>query len=212
VGWAPSGAEIGRMGYRMMKRPIFGIMLAAFAFALPPATAASDALTAWFMRATAYNTQGAASKMSRPELLPGKPAAMACRYEEGRPEFAAVWQLLRYDRAHHIAFAAANTDQCSVALFLAPPPPVTVPDADLSGYSTRLGLRIGSSYDSVRAAYGAGPQKSAHHFVVAYVSSVPGKTVGLPQKKVSLPQTVTIVVDGGRVSAISIYTDMAGEF
>jgi hypothetical protein len=135
-----------------------------------------------------------------------------CRYEERRPELAAVWQLLRYDRAHHIAFAAATTDQCSVALFRAPAPPVTVPNADLSGYSTRLGLRIGSSYESVRSTYGGGPQKSGSRFVVAYTSRVPGETVSMPKKKVGLPQEVTIVVDAGRVSAISIYTDLAPEF
>lgn len=196
-----------------MKQCVFGISLVvASVFASRPATSESDTLTAWFMRATAYNTAGVATKMSRPELLPGKPRGMTCRYEEGRPGFAAVWQLLRYDRTHHIAFAAATTDQCSVALFRAPAPPVTVPDADLSGYSTRLGLRVGSTYESVRSIYGGGPQKSASHFAVAYTSSVPGEAVARPQKKIGLPQVVTIVVGGGRVSGISIYTDLAGEF
>jgi hypothetical protein len=196
-----------------MKRRAFGISLAALcAFAPHALTAQSDALTAWFMRATAYNGQSAATKMSRPELLPGKPSEMNCRSEDRRPELAAVWQLLRYDRTHHIAFAAATTDQCSVALFRAPVSPVRVPDADLSGYSTRLGLRIGSTYESVRTTYGGGPQKSASHFVVAYTSTVPGETMTLPKKKIRLPQVVTIVVDAGRVSAISIYTNLAPEF
>jgi hypothetical protein len=173
---------------------------------------APDALTAWFMRATAYNAGGTATKMSKPELLPGKLAAMTCRYEQDRPGFAGVWQLLRYDRTHHIAFATATTDQCSVALFRVPAPSVAVPDADLSGYSTRLGVRVGSTYESVRSIYGGGPRKSAAHFVVAYTSTVPGETVGRPKKKIGLPQTVTIVVDKGRVSSLSIYTDLAGEF
>jgi len=196
-----------------MKRRVFGVALAAaFGLATQPVAAGSDALTAWFMRATAYNTEGKTITMSKPEQLPGKPHSMNCHYEEGRPGFAGVWQLIRYDRTHHIAFATATTDQCSVALFRAPAPPVSVPDSDLSGYSTRLGVRVGTSYESLRAIYGGGPEKSASHFVVAYSSNVPGETVSLPKKKIDLPQVVTIVVDSQRVSAISIYTDMAGEF
>ena len=183
-----------------------------YAFAASGVAGASDTLTTWFMHATAYNTQTPTVKMAKPELLPGKRRGMSCRYEEGRPGFAGVWQLLAYDRTHHIAFGTATTDQCSVALFRAPAPGVTVPDADLSGYATPLGVRIGSTYDSVRSIYGGGPQKTASHFVVAYSSSVPGETVSLPHKKVDLPQVVTIVVDDHRVSAISIYTDLAGEF
>jgi hypothetical protein len=193
-----------------MKRQVLSRWLAA-ACAFAPAVGASDSLTAWFMHATAYNTQRAAITMSRPDALPGKPSAMACRYEEGRPGFAGVWQLLRYDRTHHIGFATATTDQCSVALFRAPVPPVSVPDADLSGYSTRLGLHIGSTYQSVRSTYGGGAQKTSSHFVVSYRSTVPGETFAQPRKKVGLPQVVTIVVGEGRVRAITIYTDLAGE-
>ncbi len=197
-----------------MKGRILGMALAVIACAVSSqgAAGASDALTAWFIRATAYNTESTTIKMLKPELLPGKPQSMRCRYEEGRPGLAGVWQLLMYDRTHNIAFATATTDQCSIALFRAPAPSVTVPNADLSGYSTRLGLHIGSSYETVRSIYGGGPKKTASHFVVEYSSTVPGETVGSPKKKVSLPQTVTIVVDGQRVSAISIYTDLAPEF
>ena len=196
------------------KRWVFPASLAtaALAFAPHPVPGASDALTAWFMRATAYNTELRTTKMAKPDELPGTPKGMTCRYEEGRPNFAGVWQLLRYDRTHHIAFAAATTDQCSVALFRAAAPPASVPDADLSSYSTRLGLRVGSTYETVRATYGGGPQKSASHFVVAYSGNASGETVSLPKKKIDLPQTVTIVVDHQRVSAITIYTDLAGEF
>ncbi|HTU81193.1 MAG TPA: hypothetical protein VMF61_03635 [Candidatus Acidoferrales bacterium] len=168
-------------------------------------------MTAWFMRATSYNTVASATKMSKPEVLPGKPAGMNCLWEDHRPQLAGVWELKRYDRTHRIALAVATTDQCSVALFRAPAPPVSVPDADLSGYTTRLGLHIGSSYASVRSTYGGGPEKSASHFAVAYASNASGETISLPPKKVALPQTVTIVVDDGRVSAISIYTDLAPE-
>jgi hypothetical protein len=163
------------------------------------------------MRATAYNTQSKTTTMAKPEVLPGKPSNMTCRYEDNLPNFNGVWQLLRYDRVHHIAFAAATTDQCSVAVFHAPAPAVKAPDADLSGYSTRLGVRIGSTYDSVRSIYGGGPRNGASHFVVRYSSSVPGLTATVPRKNVALPQIVTIIVDGQRVSSVSIYIDRAGE-
>jgi hypothetical protein len=185
-------------------------MVAAFAFGGYRADGATSDLTAWFLRATAYNTQTHTVTMTKPEILPGKPAAMRCRYQEHLPDFNGVWQLLSYDRVHHIAFAAATTDQCSVALFRAPAPAISVPDADLSVYSTRLGVRIGSSYDSVRALYGGGPRNSASHFVVAYAANQPGETV--THKKITLPQVVTIVVDAQRVSSVSIYTDLSGEF
>jgi hypothetical protein len=197
-----------------MKR--FGVVIsfavAACALSSRPVIGATNDLTTWFVHATAYNTQSHTIPMKKPEELPGMPRSMSCRYEEHLPNFNGVWQLLRYDRAHHIAFAAATTDQCSVALFRAAPPTVAVPDADLSGYSTRLGVRIGSTYDSLRSIYGGGPRKNASHFVVQYSSNVPGLTATVPRKKVDLPQTITIVVDDQRVSAISIYTDLAGEF
>jgi hypothetical protein len=136
---------------------------------------------------------------------------MTCRYEEHLPGFNCVWQLLRYDRVHHIAFAAATTDQCSIALFRAPTPAVRVPDVDLSEYSTRLGVRIGSTYDGVRSIYGGGPHNGASHFVVRYSSSLPGLTATVPRKHVALPQIVTILIDGQRVSSISIYTNRTGE-
>lgn len=186
--------------------------VAACAFGSRPVIGATNDLTTWFMHATAYNTQSRAIAMAKPELLPGRPRSMDCRYEEHLPDFNGVWQLLRYDRVHHIAFAAATTDQCSIALFRAASPSVAVPDADLSGYSTPLGVRVGSSYDSLRSIYGGGPRTSASHFVVQYRCSVPGLTATVPRKKVALPETVTIVVDGQRVSSISIYIDRAGEF
>jgi hypothetical protein len=38
------------------------------------------------------------------------------------------------DRVHHIAFAAAASDECSIALFRAPTPAVAAPNADLVVY------------------------------------------------------------------------------
>jgi hypothetical protein len=165
------------------------------------------------MRATAYNTQSHTIAMAKPEILPGKPSSMTCRYEENRPNSNGVWQLLRYDRVHlhHIAFAAATTDQCSIALFRASTPAVAAPNADLAAYSTKLGVRIGSTYDSVRSIYGGNARENARHFVVLYRSGVPGLTATVPRKNVALPEIVTIVVGGQRVSSISIYIDRAGE-
>jgi hypothetical protein len=60
---------------------------------------------------------------------------------------------------HHIAFATATTDQCSVALFRAPAPALALPNED----------------DNVRKIYGGGPAKSASHFVARYSSDVPAR-------------------------------------
>jgi hypothetical protein len=207
------GAEaVARTEGTLMKRSAYiaAVVICVFALGSYRASAASDNLTAWFVKATAYTTQGRTTNMAKPDPLPGTPSGMACRYQDGRPNFNGGWQLLSYDRTHHIAFAAATTDQCSVALFRASAPAVAVPDADLSAYSTRLGIHIGSTYASVRSIYGGGPVKSASHFVVQYSSNVPGETV--THKKIQLPQVVTIVVDAQRVSSISIYTDLSGEF
>ncbi|HXM06767.1 MAG TPA: hypothetical protein VN936_04850 [Candidatus Acidoferrum sp.] len=197
-----------------MKRLSFALSLAVAMLALGfhPVVAAANDLTAWFMRATAFNTQGKTTRMTRPEILPGTPRSMDCHYIEHRPNFTGVWQLLSYDRVHHIAFATATTDQCSLALFRAPAPDLTVPNEDLSGYATRLGVHIGSTYDSVRKIYGGGAPKSASHFVVRYSSDVPGETVSMPHKKIAMPQVVTVVFDQQRVSSISIYTDVGGEY
>lgn len=57
-----------------MKRRVFRISLVVLcAFASDALAAHSDALTAWFMHATAYTTESVATKMSRPELLPEDP-------------------------------------------------------------------------------------------------------------------------------------------
>ena len=86
-----------------------------------------------------------------------------------------------------------------------------MPDADLSNYSTGRGLHVGSTYQSVLTDYG-GSAKHGAHFVALYSASVPGETVGEPHKHIKLPQTITIVVDGGHVSAITIEIDLGGEF
>ncbi|HEY3675142.1 MAG TPA: hypothetical protein VGK84_04055 [Candidatus Tumulicola sp.] len=188
------------------------LMAAVLTLGIQPVVGATNDRTDWFMQATAFNTQGKTIAMARPEILPGTPRSMDCHYIEHRPNFTGVWQLLSYDRVHHIAFATATTDQCSLALFRAPAPGLTVPNEDLSGYTTRLGVHIGSSYDSVRKLYGGGPPKSASHFVVLYSSDVPGETVSMPHKKIAMPQVITVVFDQQRVSSISIYTDIGGEF
>ena len=37
-----------------------------------------------------------------------------------------IWELQKYDRVHQFALASATTDQCSIALFRAAPPPEQV--------------------------------------------------------------------------------------
>ena len=93
-----------------MKQLSFALSLAVAVFAAGshPLVAAADDLTAWFMRATAFSTQGKTIAMVRPEILPGTPRAMDCHYIEHRPNFTGVWQLLSYDRVNHIAFATAT--------------------------------------------------------------------------------------------------------
>ena len=78
-GWLSWTAKLTATPYEKswMKQCVFGISLVvASVFASRPATSESDTLTAWFMRATAYNTAGVATKMSRPEA-----ARQASRYD-----------------------------------------------------------------------------------------------------------------------------------
>jgi hypothetical protein len=105
-------------------------------------------LDRWFLQATAFDNPGTPKHISKPDFL-GSTEFIPCagdRYEENLPNFYGVWSLLKYDRKHHIAFARGVTDQCSLAVFQAPPPGIKVTDADLSHYGTVRGLHIGSPY------------------------------------------------------------------
>lgn len=175
------------------------------------ARADSVALMQWFLHATSAQSSGTATPTERPDFLPGtSQRSMACRYEAGRPAMG-TWQLLKYDRTHHIGLASATTDACSVALFRASKPSVSVPDADLSTYSTGRGIHIGSTYQKVLSTYG-GSAKHGAHVVVLYSASVPGQTVSEPPKPIKLPETITLVIDNGHVSSITIFIDLGGVF
>jgi hypothetical protein len=191
-------------------------VVAVFAIALESAQAASADLTQWFLHATAYQTS-ATGRMTRPDFLPGNSLeSMSCVGWHGtgkRPVILnGIWELAKYDRRHHIALAAATTDQCSVALFEAPTPAVNAPDADLSQYSTGRGLRIGSTYKNVLSIYGGPPAKHSGHFVAEYGALVPAVTESLPHKRVQLDESITIVIDNDRVSAITISVDEGALF
>jgi hypothetical protein len=194
-----------------MKRLIFALSLvvATFAAGFHPIVAAADDLTAWFMRATAFNTQSKTIAMARPEILPGTPRSMGLSLYSTSPEF--YGRLAAPKLRSRASYRIRDRDDRSVQS-RAPAPGLAVPNEDLSGYTTRLGVHIGSTYDGVRKIYGGGPPKSASHFVVQYSSDVPGETLSIPHKKIAMPQIVTVVFDQQRVSSISIYTDIGGEF
>lgn len=194
-------------------RSVLTCVLLAATVALPAAAAATPDLTHWFFNATAlYRSTVTPTQMRKPDYLGGTTqSAMHCG-AVGK-NIAGVWELLKYDRRHDIALAVASTDQCSAALFNASPPPgVSVPDADLSGYRTGRGVRLGMSYRDVLAIYGGPPAKGGKHFVVAYASGVTGTTVSLPHRIVKLPQTITLVFDDARVSSIAVIIEEGGLF
>ena len=203
------GEMMGRIG---IKRT--GLLFALgvmYVFGGAPARADSAALMQWFLRASAAQSSGTAQALAKPDFLPGTSQhSMACRYFEGRPAMG-TWQLQTYDRTNRIGLAAATTDACSVSVFRASKPSVSVPDADLSKYATGRGLHVGSTYQQVLSTYGG---KALHgaHFVARYAATVPGETVSEPPKHINLPETITLVIDDGHVSAITIDIDLGGEF
>lgn len=144
--------------------------------------------------------------MGRPDFFCGKTfEAMTCHLtwlKNEAPNFYGVWELLIYDRKHQIALAHATTDQESFALFRAPAPAVSVPNADLSEWTTARGLQIGSPYSKVLSLYG-GTQKHGQRFVGVYTASFP--TVDeFTKRHETLDETVTLVVTDDRVTSISI--------
>lgn len=183
-----------------------------FVLLLNAHASASDKVTldSWFLQATSFNNPGTAKRMSKPDFL-GSADWRGCggdRFSENAPNFYAVWSLLKYDRMHHIAYARGMTDQCSLAIFTAAPPPIgTIADADLSSYGTVRGLRIGSPYSQVLALYGP-PVKHGSRFVTSYSALVPA--IAVNGKRVDLDERITVVVQNGLVSSIAIYIEESG--
>jgi hypothetical protein len=159
----------------------------------------------WFLQATAFNQPTTARQMSKPDFWCGKSfESLNChiQYQDDYPGFYGVWQLVRYDRTHHIAFAWATTDQLTYAVFRAPTPPRAVPDADLSQWTTARGLHIGSTLGDLRAAYGP-PLGHGEHFAAMYTASFPAYDESLHRHE-TLTELVTVVMDHDAVSSISI--------
>ncbi|HET6275166.1 MAG TPA: hypothetical protein VFE16_04415 [Candidatus Cybelea sp.] len=187
----------------------YAVLLAvAFVFASVAASAANPNLDHWFLSATAFNAPGTSQPMPKPDFL-GSSDWRSCgggHFNVTEPGFYYVWTLLKYDATHHIAFARGLTDQCSLALFKAPPPSVKAANADLSEYGTVRGLRLGSPYSKVLALYGP-PVKHGRRFVTSYSAWVPA--IAVNHKPVELNERVTLVIVDGFVSSISVYIDEA---
>ncbi len=178
------------------------------------AQASPPTLTAWFLRATAYNTAATYTPMTEPDYMGGRTLkTMICGgWSKPQPVFNGVWQLWRYDRKHRIALAVGSTDQCSAALFAVRNSPIAVPDVDLSRYGTGRGLRIGSTYEDILSIYGGKRAPQPRHSVLGYSAFALGHAVTTGHSIVKLPERVTIVIDNDRISSISIYIDEAGLF
>lgn len=171
--------------------------------------AGSADLGRWFTAASAWDASGTGTSLSKPDFLAATSLnSMHCG-ARGVAIGNGIWSLLKYDRQHQIGLAAASTDQCSVSVFKAPPPGVSVANADLSRYSTGRGIRIGSSYADVLSAYG-GARKHGRHFVAIYTANVPDRT--LSGKKVIDSEEIWFVIQDDRVSAITVSVDLSGQF
>jgi hypothetical protein len=182
------------------------VFLVAVGLVSTTAFADNPNLDRWFLSATSFNTPGAAQPMPKPDFL-GSSDWRSCggdHFEVTQPSFYYVWTLLKYDATHHIAFARGLTDQCSLALFKASPPSVKAANADLSEYGTVRGLRIGSPYSKVLALYGP-PVKHGRRFVTSYSASFPA--IAVNHKRVKLGERITLVIEDGYVSSISVYID-----
>jgi hypothetical protein len=184
-------------------------MAVMMACAATAASAAQSPLDEWFARATGLPQPQSAPHMSAPDYLCGKTFKTMCKDRGAYQENAGMlifWALIKYDRAHQIGLARSGTDQEGFSLFSAPPPPpgITVPNADLSQYHTGRGLHLGSTYAQVLALYG-GPAKHGSHFVVSYIGA---DTVQFQGKPESQPMEATLVIDNGRVSAITINVEL----
>jgi hypothetical protein len=169
-------------------------------------------LSDWFFGATAAHESQTAAATIKPDYLPGSSMRSMHCGASGVPIGGGIWQLVKYDRKHGIGLAAASTDQCSVAVFKAPPPGVTVPDADLSQVSTGRGVRIGSTFGELVAAYGGKPVEKSGRFVVMYAATVPGSTVSSPPKKVDNAESLIFVIEKGKVRAMTASIDLGNEF
>jgi len=164
----------------------------------------------WFRNATGLYDEVPTVKMALPDYLPGASMMSVCRaYGNGGAFLAnSTWELLAYDMANRLFLAGGHNDQCGIALFALRPPftvPGTVRRADLSGYHSARGIRIGSSYADVRRLYGGPARSGSSHFRVRYSADIPA--LRTPPRSVldrGTSETVTLTFDDGRVSAIVV--------
>jgi len=200
-----------------MRRSIsLGLIIALFGIAFNSAQAKPVNLDQWFLKATSYDKPGTTIDLAAPDFLLGKSLDTTCpsKFDSNLPRFYTFWQLLKYDRKHHIALARGSTDQESCALFVASAPAVSAPDADLSQACTGRGVCIGSTYAHVLSVYGPSEKsgKRGKHFVTSYSAMVAARAITLNHPQVQLPERITLVIDNERVSSIAIYIDEGGLF
>ena len=189
-------------------------LAAAFGLCAGSALAAPSALDQWFSSAASVDKPGPIQHIKTADYMCGKTFETMCKDRGGTGVLMlSFWELLKYDRTHHVGLARSGTDQVGFSLFKAAslPPGATVPDADLSQYGTGGGLHLGSPYSQVLALYGP-PVKHGQHFVTSYSAEDIVTYKGKPQYFHGTLErqfeTITIVVDGGRVSAITINVEI----
>jgi hypothetical protein len=200
-----------------MRRLAFGLFLAAGVTCAAPSRAAQPDLSSWFARATGYGKSITAATLAAPDFLGGttldaQEHALYVHPDRRQPVWMGMWQLLAYDRTHHIGLARATTDQSSIAVFTATSPRVEVKDRDLSTFSTGKGIHVGSRYSAVVKAYGKPAVPYSHHFIAAYDSKVPQTTMTIPHKKAMLPLTLMFTIDNDRVTSALSTVGLGGLF
>jgi hypothetical protein len=204
----------------MYRRFLVSAVAAASLSAAAVAPAAATDQQSWFISATAYGSVTTYKPISKPDFIGATTwTKMPCPSWNGkgpRPVvFGNFWQMVSYDPSHHIGLAGATTDQCGTALFVASPPPYAVQNADLSRYSTARGLHIGSTTAEVVAAYGkplVSMAACARRCVLGYSATTSGQAVTTGHQVVTLPEMITAVITGGRLSAITIIVQLGGLF
>ena len=201
-----------------MLRSMMPIFVASFFMLLLPSQAASADLSTAFLHAAAFDNAPAYTPMSKPDFMGADSfAKMHCAADTDGPLFNNFWHVRRYDSKHHIVLAFYANDACGAAIFVVPKTPVIgrnygnlspdVPNIDLSHYSTGRGLHIGSTYEDVLSTYGGKRAKHQGRFVLGYSATAHARSEKIGHALVNLPERITIVIDGDRVSSISFYVD-----
>lgn len=195
-----------------MQMRTIAMLLSIVVIATPAAQATQRAIpSSWFENATGVYAKVPVVAIDKADYLPGTTRDDVCRVAKVRgTPVDVLYELQAYDPAHHLGLANFVTDGCHVVIFSAVLPAGSPPvrRADLSGYHTARGLRVGSPYADVRRVYGA-PRNSSAHFVMKFSAST-GKERGYENDEmVDVPEQITIVVDNQRVTSIAVMIDLA---